>query len=145
MISGSGSGSGLSRRNVDARYPDWDRVVRLPYASSVDGVSLQIPESMLPCGSVLVRRWHGRIHLVKVSRVPHRRFLVTAEGGDGLADLAKKRGQWRYVYDGKRWRSLSTIATAICGVLSHGYYRYGAAFFGLVAPHKNCQSKGVRR
>lgn len=70
----------------------------------------------LPVGTVLVRWYSGRKYEVKVVDPP---TLMEDQVGD--------RGWWRYMWAGRRYKSLSAIAYRITG----NRFESGNRFFGL--------------
>lgn len=77
----------------------------------------------LPYGTILRRRYDDEEHVVEVVRWGG--FLNTLDAEQRAVTV--KRGWWRYMYRGKRYKTLSAITTEITG----NYTLSGNRFFGL--------------
>lgn len=108
------------------------------------GVDLDAAD--LPVGTVLRRKYKGKVHVVRVLdplSVPH--WLKREPGEDDRYDetaveVAKQRGWWRYQYEGRRYRTLSAISHAITG----NKYESGNRFFGLRLRRRRSSCREVR-
>lgn len=95
------------------------------------GVDLDAAD--LPVGTVLRRKYKGKVHVVHVLEPlaePHWQKREPGEDDrydETAAEVAKQRRWWRYQYGGQRYRSLSAIAHVITG----NRYESGNRFFGL--------------
>ena len=95
---------------------EMDREAKLPGSRPSD----------FPIGTVLVCRFKGETHTV---------FVVSA-GKKKRTKAARRRGWWRYVYRGDRYRTLTDIAYQITGDPKAS----GPRLFGLV-PRKRGSRK----
>lgn len=89
---------------------------------------VELDASDLPVGAILIRRYKGEEHMVLVLDPIH------------SGERARRRGWWRYEYNGRRYKTLSAIAYEITG----DRYMSGNRFFGLRLRRRECRRQ-VRR
>lgn len=70
----------------------------------------------IPCDATITRMYCGRRYVVEVVDPP-----------SAITPAAQRRGWWRYVFQGERFKSLSAIAFKITG----DRFMSGHRFFGL--------------
>lgn len=86
---------------------------------------VSIDASALPVGAVLLRTYKGEEHRVDVTGMPMGHGWNCKRRRE--REAAHRNRWWRYIYKGKRYKSLSAIAREITGDPTMS----GNRFFGL--------------